>query len=222
MDSRKRLENLKGKILTKIGEAAKKGATEEISSSTRIIEEIERLIKRWEEINSAVDLLEKKVNSPINMDHIITTPMENILTSNKLEGLSPKKKGKVYRNEIIRELKTRGISLFHVEGTTYKTKNGSLVGIAYASERLPNRWFLGLPSKDYNSAILICENKNGKFLNFILSEDFLRKHIKKLSHDDYGQIKFNIFLKDEHYQLRIPGEGYDNIDNFQNNYSSLG
>ena len=81
MDSRKRLENLKGKILTKIGEAAKKGATEEISSSTRIIEEIERLIKRWEEINSAVDLLEKKVNSPINMDHIITTPMENILTS---------------------------------------------------------------------------------------------------------------------------------------------
>lgn len=221
MDLKKRLENLKGKILTKIGEAAKKGSTEEISYSARIIEEIERLIKRWEEINSAIDLLENKVNSSTNLEEVISIPTENMLISKKFEGLSPKKKGKVCRDEIIYELEKKGISLHHMAGTTYKTRNGKLVGIAYASERLPNRWFLGLPSKNYNSAILMCENKNGKFLNFILSEDFLRKYIKMLSQDDYGQIKFNIFFKNEHYQLRIPGEGYVNIDNFLNNYLSL-
>jgi hypothetical protein len=204
MDLKKRIENLKGKILTKIEGAAKKGDTEEILSNSRIVEEAEKLIKRWEEINSAVDVLEKRANSNIII------PPEKILISKNFEGGSPKKKGKVKRND-----------LFHVEGTTYKTQNGKLVGIAYASERLPNRWFLGLPLKDYNSVILICENKSGDFLNFVLPEDFLGRFLKKLSHDDFGQVKFNIFLKGENYQLRIPGEGYDNVDNFQNDYSLL-
>lgn len=221
MNLKNRLENLKVKILAKIGEAAKKGVTEEITEGARIIEEIERLIKKCEEISYNVDTLEKRVDSPNNMNKISTTQMDDILISEKSEYLSPKKKGKAYRDRLIYELEARGISLFHVEGTTYKTKKGGLVGIAYASERISNRWFLGLPSNDYSSVILICESKKGNFLNFILPEDFLRKNIKKLSRDDYGQIKFNIFLKGGHYYLRIPNEENVNIDNFQNNYLAL-
>jgi len=217
MELEKRLETLKAKILTKIEEAAKKGDTEEIISNSRIVEEVERLIKRWEEIISVVDVLEKRADSATN----ISIQPEKVIVSKIFDKVSPKKKGKVNRNELISKLKTMGISLSHFEGTTYKTQNEKLVGIAYASERLLNRWFLGLPSKDYNSVILICENKNGDFLNFVLPEDFLRRYLNKLSHDDYGQVKFNIFLKGGHYQLRIPGEGYNNIDNFQNNYYSL-
>ncbi|MCP4112167.1 MAG: hypothetical protein GY749_42675 [Desulfobacteraceae bacterium] len=120
---------------------------------------------------------------------------------------------------LIDELKMMGIHLFHEEGTTYKTRNGNSVGIAYASERKPNRWFLGLPLKNYSSVVLICEDNTGELSNFILPENFLNSNIGKLSHDENEQVKFNILLKGENYQIRIPGEGYCNINNYKNNYT---
>ena len=139
----------------------------------------------------------------------------------KINELSPKKRGKARRNAFVQELETIGISLINVGGTTYKTKTENLVGIAYASERKSNRWFLGLPSKGYNSVTLICENKTGELFNFVLPKDFLNENSDKLSHDENGNCKFNIFLKGESYKLRIPGEGYENIDSFKGNYSPL-
>lgn len=109
----------------------------------------------------------------------------------------------------------------NIGGTTYKTKTGNLVGIAYASERKSNRWFLGLPSKNYSSVALICENKSGELLNFVLPKDFLHSNLDKLSHDENGNLKFNIFLKGENYKLRVPKEGYENIDSFEGTYSPL-
>jgi len=217
MELKTRIENLKSKILKNIEEAAKRGNTEKILSNSKIVEEAERLIKRWEEINSAVNALEKGANS--TDEH--TIDFERVPASKDIHEFSHKQKGKIRRNEIIRELKTMGVSLFPVGGTTYKTKNGNLIGIASASERLPNRWFLGLPLKSYSSVVLICENKSGELLNFILPKDFLNSNIDKMSHDEYGQIKFNIVLKGESYQLRIPDEGFANIDNFRDNYIPL-
>lgn len=217
MELKTRIDNLKSKILKNIEEAAKRGNTEKILSNSKIVEEAERLIKRWEEINSAVNVLEKRTN--LTDEH--TIDFEKIPASKYIHEFSHKQKGKLRRDRIMRELKTIGVSLFPVSGTTYKTKNGNLIGIASASEILPNRWFLGLPLKSYSSVVLICENKSGELLNFVLPKDFLNSNIDKMSHDEYGQIKFNIVLKGESYQLRIPDEGFANIDNFRDNYAPL-
>lgn len=211
------IENLKIKTLKMIEDAAKKGDTRTILSTTKIVEEAEKLTKRWDEIKSAYDVLEATVNLTEIPSYLIKKEPSSI----KINELSPKKKGKARRNAFVQELKTIGISLINVGGTTYKTKTENLVGIAYASERKSNRWFLGLPSKGYSSVTLICENKSGELFNFVLPKDFLNSNSNKLSRDENGNFKFNIFLKGESYKLRIPGEGYENIDSFKGNYSPL-
>lgn len=217
MELKIQIENLKIKTLKMIEDAAKKGDTKTILSTTKIVEEAEKLTRRWDEIKSAYDVLEVMVNLTEIPSYLIKKEPSSI----KINELSPKKKGKARRNAFVQELETIGISLINVGGTTYKTKTKNLVGIAYASERKSNRWFLGLPSKDYSSVTLICENKSGELFNFVLPKDFLNSNLDKFSRDENGNFKFNIFLKGESYKLRIPSEGYENIDSFKGNYSPL-
>src|SRR5699024_11801683 len=63
------------------------------------------------------------------------------------ENVTARQKGKLRREEFISDLEKSGIELNRVKGSLFKTKTGKRVGVAYASERQEDRWFLGLPAR---------------------------------------------------------------------------
>lgn len=102
MELKRQIENLKSKTLKRIEDAAKKGDTKTILSTSRIVEETEKLIRRWEEIKSAYEDLDKRVS----LNEISGDSFEKELPIiNNDNELSPKKKGKVRRNAFVQELK---------------------------------------------------------------------------------------------------------------------
>ena len=133
---------------------------------------------------------------------------------------SPRVRGLARRKEFINSIKRAGSTLIHQSGAMYLTDSGGLVGIAYASERQPDRWFLGLPDKDYIAVVLICERDDGEMMNFILPGDFFHTHRHNFSLVK-GQIKFNIVHRGNNYMMTIPKAGNIKINQFLNNISSL-
>ncbi len=137
-----------------------------------------------------------------------------------VNGLSAKAIGKMQREELIKKLKGMGITLIQDRGAICKTQDGNIVGIAYATERQPDKWFLGLPDREYYSFILLCEDKKKEIKPFVFSNDFFKKHKNHFSKKN-GQLKFNLVKRGEVYQIGIPGIEKININNFLNNYEPL-
>lgn len=220
MDLRIRIENLKLKILKDIEEAAKKGDTNTIVSKSCYLEKTNDLSLKLEQIANAMQNLEEQGNATIEKK-ITSSNIFHIAKENGND-ISPKEKGEHRREQFLSELSEKGIHISQVKGTLFKNKSGKFIGIASASEVKDNRWFLGLPQNKYWSIVLICEGKNGKLSSFILPEDFLSDYLRKMSLDKEGeQIKFNIFLKGNKYQLQIRREGRVDITNFKNNFDKL-
>lgn len=221
MELNVRISRLKSITLKRIEESAKKGDTASIFSNTAAVEEVERLEKKLNEIVVALENVEKRTNSTSNAAREILHSQQ---TSNLIEALvvesSPREVGKIRRKEFIRELSMLGTQLYHAGGCIYKTKTQNLVGIAYASERKPNRWFLGLPIKDYYAVILLCERGNGTILKFVLPKVFLIDKKEHISNAD-GNFKYNIVSRHGEFSIRIPKVGNDSVSKFLNNYAPL-
>jgi len=207
MDLQFRINQIKNERLRKIKEAATNSDTDSIISNSKILEEVERLEKKLNEISNTLDNLESYTFEITNEKNI--------------EEVSAKERGNIRRNEFIEKIKTIGINLIQKRGVIYKINDGRLIGIASASERIPNKWFLGLPGNNYDHVVLLCENSKKEVLSFILSKDFYKKYENNLSSDSNGQIKFNIYLRNGKYQINIPQTGNINIDEFIDKYDVL-
>ena len=168
-----------------------------------------RLEKQCREIETALISLTQKVT--LNMDTAQNT--------NK----SYKQIGKEERKIFTQEAKKKGIILSEEKGPLYRDKLGGLVGIPYASERNPNRWWLGLPNKKYQNIVLICKNEFSERTYFIFPYTFCAKYQDKLGTDKKEkQIKLNVLMKNGIYTLIIPdsepitiNEYIDKFDNIQ-------
>jgi hypothetical protein len=94
----------------------------------------------------------------------------------------------------------------------WKTHSGKAIGISYASERRPGRWFLGLPHRDYAAIVLLCQAGN-TILEFVLPDRFLSKHARDF--DRSRDFKYNIALVSRCYQIMLPASGVRvSIDEF--------
>jgi len=229
------LFELMEKAIRKIKDATEKRDSRLISYYTAILQEAEELVRKSEAITEALEELTKRIASPPDFEELTA---HRALRSNLSQYLSsprrarpsdlgrrdpsptPRMTGEYRRQNFVEELSYRGVELIHEGGSLYKTQEGGLVGIAYASERQRNRWFLGLPQRDYFCVVLLCESRRGEILNFIFPEDFYVKHKDEYS-ESGGQLKFNLVLKWDKYQMTIPGVGPITIDDFKDNYKAL-
>jgi len=191
MDIIDKMLSLKEILKTKIEHALKNSNTETIVAFAKDLDLIGRLEKQYREIETAFISLDRKVT--LNID----TPQN----TNK----SDKQIGKEERLIFIQEAKKKGIILSEEKGPLYKDNLGRLVGIPYASECKPDRWFLGLPNRKYQSIVLICKNEFSERTYFIFPYTFCAKYQDKLSTDKKEkQIKFNVLMKNGIYTFIIP------------------
>ncbi len=232
MSLENRIQHLKKFALEKVEGAAKKSDTQNVILNSRMVEEIERLSNILADIHVKVDSLEKKIKNPPDSasDNLLSQDSEQFIP--RLDSLarssslskyikeSPRVRGETKRREFVDSVKEAGINLIHQRGALYVTDHDGLVGIAYASERQPNRWFLGLPDNDYAALVLICETDRSDLLNFILPSDFFHKYRDSFSFVK-GQIKFNIVCRGNDYTMIIPNSGNIRINQFLNNYNAL-
>lgn len=214
MDLKSQIAKLKEEKLARIREAASERLTEVVIAESKDVEEIERLEKELKGIEIALDNIEKKRSSrPIDIPDL------------EKEDIPPKKRGKKRGHEkragFVEKIKARGIDCRLRKGVTYDINNRAITGIAYSSETRPNRWWLGLPARDFDAIVLLCEKSSGEIKNFILPKQFIQRCLPNLSRDEENnQVKFNVFFKNGRYQIKIPHGDHvdinDYIDCFEN------
>jgi len=208
MDIIDQILSLKETIKKKIENALNNNNTENVIACAKDLDLISRLEKQYKEIEIAVISLDRKVK------HNIDTPQK----TNK----SYKQVGKEERSLFVQEANKKGKILSEERGPLYKDNLGRLVGISYASERKPDRWFLGLPNRKYQNIVLICKNEFSERKYFILPYVFCTKYQDKLSTDkEAKQIKFNVLMKNGIYTLIIPDSKSITINEYINKFDNI-
>lgn len=233
MDIQTRIGELKTNILADIQKAVTLGDAPTIITKSRFLEVCDTLTRKYAELDAEVRELEKalsfyqKDDAPTN----VVQPTPRILFQSspepdEREGSRKEslEKARVYRSNLVEELgKDYGIRLRASSKTVYETDDGRIVGMAFATERQPNKWFLGLPLIEYFSIVLICEKNSGPVKRFIFPRSFCAKYMPRLSKSkDDDQVKFNVYYKNGQYQFIIPqsdplviNEYLDRFDAFQ-------
>lgn len=172
--------------------------------------ELERIIKvesQIREVSRMLDHLECEVNEP---EVIASEP-----------GISAKKQGKIARQCFVGEIKKRGLEVHLKKGQLYLIQ-GKLVGIAYASERTPNKWFLGLPIEDYDAIVLLCKDDTGRTTKLILPKGFYEKHKNYFSKGQYkDQIKFNVSGLNGRFAVKLTGKDPIDVTEYIDTYEYL-
>jgi hypothetical protein len=208
MDIVDKMLSLKEILKTKIEHALKNSDTGTIVAFAKDLDLIGRLEKQYREIETAVASLDQKVNLNIDIPQNVNKSYKQI--------------GKEERIIFIQEARKKGIILSEEKGPLYKDNLGGLVGIPYASERKPGRWWLGLPNKKYQNIVLICKNEFSKRIYFIFPYAFCVKYDDKLSTDKKEkQIKFNILMKNGIYTLIIPDSKPIIINEYINRFDNI-
>lgn len=199
----------KSKILSKISFAASEGKTDLILLESARLERVEHLINQHRHIVSELEELKSDTGSNFLKEKI----PEKRNTSRLSTLASSRELGVRVRAMFVSKLEKEGINLQLIKGKSiYRTKSGKRVGIAVATERLPNRWFLGLPADGFDHAVLLCHNENKDLIEFPLSEKFFAKYRNTMSQSN-GQMKFNVVRRGDRILLQVPGtEGISRVE----------
>ena len=216
MDAKKQLIEEKDKLLKKISEAALNGDSQTVLAASEKLNRIDMLIMRYEDLLSDILGLETdkhdqtisgKEKKPLNK------VSNNIDTAGR--GI-----GREIRLSFLKEISYSGIHLQHIRGSIYENKSGQKIGIAVATERKADRWFLGLPDKSFDHAVLLCKPEVGDTVELCLPKIIFDEHRKRMS-ESGGQIKFNIARRGRGYLMLVPGTDGINVSKFIRDYSIL-
>jgi hypothetical protein len=215
MDAREHLIREKGTLLRQIAESAQRGQSQEVIAAGDKLSRIEHLIERYEDLlrdisdlNSAdpkQGIIRKVRSAPKPMKNPDVVPGRGI--------------GKEIRMGFLRKVAEKGIHLDQIRGTIYETPSGSKVGVAVATERNPDRWFLGVPI-GLDQAVLLCQRENGDVATICLPKDFFAEYSDRMSKSG-GQIKLNVTRRGSGYSLLVPGTDGINVSGFVADYSQL-
>lgn len=135
---------------------------------------------------------------------------------------SRKARGKSARAEWLSQLAKSGILLAQMEGRIYETTKRARVGIAYASEQAdrPDKWWLGLRDEAYSVVVLLCQDGNGKLLDFVIPIQALSPFWKIFSRHG-GQVEFHVERTGPNFALRVPGGRAVPMNSFLAEHKSL-
>lgn len=214
------LQNEKGKILSAISKAASEGETDTVLAESEKLQKIENLISRHKQITSELEGL--RSGTPQNIQpktqRIVLTPVSK---SRSVQTVTSRELGEQIRGEFLRKREAEGIHLQLIKGKTiFRTRSGKRVGLAVATERQPNRWFLGLPSGGFDHAVLLCQRDNGEVIDIPLPDKFFEKYGREMS-ESKGQLKFNVVNRGSGLLVQVPGTEGINGKTFTSDYSFL-
>ena len=222
MDALVDLEKEKNIILSSISRAASDGETELVLSESGKLEKVKHLINRHRQIILELEELRSGKSS-----YPTTTDTTNQGTPKKVDKLrssrlaSSRELGNKIRMEFLRKLEGEGIHLQLIKGKTiYRTRSEKRVGIAVATERQPNRWFLGLPVGGFDHAVLLCQRENGEVIEVPLPEKFFIKYGQVMSQSK-GQLKFNVVHRSSGLLVQVPGTDGISAPSFSSDYTFL-
>lgn len=221
MDVMTQLLDEKTAVLRRIAEAAQRGDSQDVLARGERLEKLESLIRRYENLVRDISSLGAEDSRP----KLVSILPEDRVSENgrerkSLESASGKRVGKAIRSAFLKELSEKGIQLRQIKGTIYETQTGKRVGIAVATERKPDRWFLGLPVGGFDHAILLCERETGDTAEFWLPKSFFEDYGKSMSQSG-DQLKFNIARRGSGYVVLVPGTTGVNTSTFRKDYTLL-
>jgi hypothetical protein len=194
--------------LKEIAEAALRGDTSRISANAKVLEQLDRLQQRYVQLSEEF----RSIGSNEKPNPRSSLPDE----------MSAKARGRMFRDEIIEEIRKLGHTVHRERGVLCTMAPDKLLGIAYASEIQPRKWWLGLPIETYHAFVLLCENEHKEMTRFIFPRAFYDKHSDKFSRDSAkNQLKFNIELRDGLYTMKIPGQGDVPINSYIDKFEHL-
>jgi len=221
MDIDNQLVNEKTKVLKQIAESAQRGKSEEVRVAAEKLNRIESLMERYQELLRDIASLETPDNKTKPTSYAAST-----VWSTEDEDLgnvgdqSGKGAARAIRTVFLTKAERFGVHLAYVKGIIYGTPTGRKVGIAAATERNADRWFLGLPSDGFDEAVLLCRPKTGDIVEIFLPKSFFDEHGRRMGRSG-SQIKFNVSRRGSDYVILVPGTGGVNVTKFIGAYSLL-
>lgn len=219
MEMRSRLAAIKRKALRKIEEAA-------ASRNTRLVSSLSALATRAEEDEEILTMLEERIKayeSEIGSDdpQDLRSILDLVLTGSRKAGSAKSRgrgdAGEVARNSFVEAGKGRGYSLTPVSGINYRTAGGKIISMPFATERRPNRWFLGIADERPDLVVLLCRNETGSILDFVVPSSMISETWRDLSRNG-GQVKFNVSRTGPDYWLVVPKHGKKRINEYLGAY----
>jgi hypothetical protein len=222
MDTAAALRQEKTILLDQIAQAAQKGKSDIVLAASEKLGRVESLISRHEQLILEITELHGKKVDAITMEAPKGNqrrPMDN--ASLHLDAKAPREYGREIREAFLERLTKGGIHLQQAKGVTiYRTKSGQRVGIAVATERQPDRWFLGLPVGGFDHAILLCQRDKGDIIEIQLPKTFFEQYGSRMSRSK-GQVKFNIARRGTGYVIKVPRTEGVSVSEFSSDYSFL-
>lgn len=189
------------------------------------MDEVLRLAAAAREYDNALCLLRnaaQRIVGTTEADDAVDHPVEARVPADQASApnmLSKNARGKLRRAEYIRKLEANGIRLSHTKGRIYETASGRRVGIAYASEVIPQKWWMGLLDERYDVVVLLCESRSGKVIDFVLPPGLVHKAWPLLSRNG-KQREIHVLQAGVNYELE-PGKGLGKINEYRWNVKEL-
>jgi len=218
MDAKKQLMQERTKLLNQIAEFAQHGESHEVLAAGERLNKVESLIDRYEKLVHDISDLDTDFLQNTRMDSR-NSRVKNLKGQNFVA--AGRGIGKGIRMDFLQKASEKGIYLENIRGSIYKAQSSDKVGIAVASERKPDRWFLGLPLKGFDVAVLLCKLDSGDTIEICLSKNFFDAYGEKMSVSS-GQMKFNVARRGSVYVILVPGTDGINVSKFLGDYSVLG
>jgi hypothetical protein len=216
MDVKDQMMREKAALLKQIADSAQRGASQEILVAGERLKRIESLIERYEKLLRDI--------SDLSTESRKTEPLEDIRVTaksmNHLDVTSGRGIGRTIRMDFLKKVSHEGILLEHIRSSIYKTQSGRKIGIAVATERKPDRWFLGLPIESFDHAVLLCMEESQDTIEICLPKSFFEEYGDKMSQSG-GQMKFNVVRRGSGYSILVPGTDGVNISKFIGDYGQL-
>jgi hypothetical protein len=221
MDTKNQLVHEKAKLLKQIAESAQRGNSQEVLGAGERLKKIESLIDRHEKLLRDISDLDNEARGTHALQNTrVGSRLVRDKDLRRLDVASGRGIGRTIRMDFLKKASEEGIHLEHIRGSVYETKSGDKVGIAVATERNPDRWFLGLPLKGFDHAVLLCKRDTGDTLEICLPKNFFDENGDKMSQSG-GQMKFNVTRRGSGYAILVPGTDGISVSKFLGDYSML-
>jgi hypothetical protein len=221
MDSIDDLQKEKSIILSNIFQAAREGNSDLLLSANEKLHKIELLISRHGQIVQEREALQDdNSNSNIAVPFAKQEASKKELKFKSIVATARTNAEKI-REAFLQRLISEGVHLRLIKGKTiYLTKSGQRVGIAVATERQSNHWFLGLPIGRFDHAVLLCQSDAGDVVEIRLPDKFFSKYGSVMSLSK-SRVPLNIVQKNGEALVQVPGTDGVSVSSFSSDYSFL-
>jgi hypothetical protein len=125
--------------------------------------------------------------------------------------LSKRASGKRARRDYVSRMQREGLTMRLAGGIWAYLEEGDFwIAVPSATERRPNRWFLGISEREVTEKgrafiVLLCQDEAGSMLDIVLPPEIVVENLHRFSRSSEQQrIVFNIRRDGNRYLLKIP------------------